>query len=141
MKSAEPSKADEASKTTGQEPAVKSTSRRHWLRRIFLEQLPLESETTVFIFVSLADFFMTYWMLWSGEFREHNPIARWFLEGWGLTKGLLLYKLALTTTVCLIAQIVYPKRPAVARALLNFGSLAVLGVVLYSVVLYVKHAP
>jgi hypothetical protein len=131
---------DEPGKSTTEAPPLPSRSRRHWLLRIFRDQLPLESETNVFIFVNLADFFMTYWMIWSGKFHERNPIARWFLEGWGLTKGLLMYKLVLTGIVCLIAQLVYPKRPAVARLLLNCGSLAVFGVVLYSLALYLQHA-
>ncbi|WP_092048803.1 DUF5658 family protein [Planctomicrobium piriforme] len=109
-----------------------------WLHLLFRHHLPLESETAVFILVNVLDYTMTYWMLMHG-FRESNPIANWFLAGWGAAKGLLLYKFALITTVVLICQIVYTKRPHTARLLLTFGSLGVFFVVVYSLMLYVNH--
>jgi len=59
-------------------------------------------------------------------------IARWFLDGWGLVKGLLLYKLALVALVCGIAQIVVRHRPRTAQWLLLGSSIAILGVVIYT---------
>jgi hypothetical protein len=112
---------------------------RNLWKLLFLHQLPLETETTLFILVNTLDYFATYWLLHDGGFHERNPVARLFLEGWGLTKGLLLYKLCLVGTVCLIAQIVATKRLRTAQRLLNFGSLVVGGVVVYSVRLYVQH--
>jgi hypothetical protein len=106
---------------------------------IFKRELPMESETSLFIFVNLLDFFLTYWGLWHGYFRESNPIARWFLDGWGLIKGLLMYKLVLVAVVCGIAQIVALERPQTARRLLLGTSLMVGIVVIYSLRLILLH--
>lgn len=107
--------------------------------RSFKRELPLESETCLFIFVNLLDFFLTYWGLWHGFLRESNPIARWFLDGWGLINGLLMYKLALVIIVCGIAQIVALERPQTARKLLLGTSLIVGIVVIYSLRLIILH--
>ncbi len=112
-----------------------------WFHHIAQRQLPLETETTVFILVNILDFFVTYWLLMSGGFRESNPIANWFLEGWGVTKGMLLYKLSLVTVVCLISQIVYPHRPRTARLLLIGGTLVAGYVVIHGLRLYLTHGP
>jgi hypothetical protein len=118
----------------------KRAKKKHsWFHHVFRRQLPLETETTVFILVNMMDFFVTFWMLATQQFHESNPIARWFLEGWGPVKGMLMFKLALVTLVCLIAQIVYLRRPEVARKLLVFGTVVVFGVVVYSVTLHQRH--
>ncbi|WP_437194541.1 DUF5658 family protein [Planctomicrobium sp. SH527] len=123
---------------TGKQTAKVQTS---WFHHIARRQLPLETETTIFILVSILDFFVTYWLLMSGGFRESNPLANWFLEGWGVTKGMLLYKLALVTIVCLISQIVYPYRPRTARLLLIGGTVAAGYVVIHGLRLYLAHGP
>jgi len=112
---------------------------RNWWHLLAIRQLPLETETAVFILVNMLDYFATYWLLMSGGFRESNPIALWFLENWGMVKGLLIYKLALVVTVCLTTQMIYLERPAVARTILVLGSAGVFCVVLYSVMLYVNY--
>ena len=119
--------------------------RRHrgW-KELLLGRLPLETETNVFILVNLLDFFMTYWMLMSaqpenGRFYEANPFASYFLYRWGVTKGLLGYKLTTVLVVCLIAQIAALTRLETARRLLIFGTLVIAGVVVYSGLLYVRH--
>lgn len=119
-------------------------SRPPW-RRLLTGQLPLETETTVFILVNLLDFFTTYWLLAHrelglGGFYESNPIARYFLDRWGVVKGLLGFKLALVLFVCLIAQIVATRKPETARKLLVIGTVLVFGVVIYGVSLFVRHA-
>lgn len=122
------------------------TDRRHhrgW-KDLLLGRLPLETETNVFILVNLLDFFMTYWMLMSvqpeqGQFYEANPLARYFLHRWGVVKGLLGYKLATVILVCLIAQIVALTRLETARRLLIFVTLILVGVVIYSGVLFIRH--
>lgn len=110
------------------------------LHFIFRRDLPLEHETTAFILVNVLDFFMTYWLLWTGKFQEQNPIARYFLDNWGPVKGMLLFKLILVTTVCLISQIVATKQIRTARWLLNAGTVGVTLVVFYSLFLYLRHA-
>lgn len=116
-----------------------SASKQGPLGKIFLSQLPLEKETSQFILVNVLDFFMTYWLLMSGEFRESNPVAAYFLHSWGPVKGMLLYKLSLVTVVCLIAQIVALKRLETARRLLRFGTLVAACVVIYGVTLFVRQ--
>ncbi len=110
----------------------------------FRQNLPLETETTVFILVNVLDFAMTYWMLMHrelgiGNFYESNPVARFFLNHWGV-KGLLIFKMAVVAFVCVIAQIVATKREASARFLLVVGTIVVLAVVVYSLKLFLVHA-
>ena len=102
-------------------------------------QLPLERETCVFILLNALDVFMTYIMLVTGNFRESNQIANFFLAGWGI-KGLVYFKFALVALVTLIAQIVARKRMSTGRNLLNFGSLIVGGVVIYSFAMFLRSS-
>lgn len=109
----------------------------------FRKKLPLESETTIFILVNLLDFAMTWWMLMHremglGNFYESNPIARHFLDHWGV-KGLLYFKMAVVAFVCVIAQIVATRREASARFLLIVGTIVVSAVVIYSLRLFLNH--
>lgn len=109
------------------------------LRQLLLGQLPLETETTQFILVNVLDFFMTYWLLQTGRFRESNPVADYFLASWGPVKGMLLFKLALVTFVCLIAQIVAIWNLDRARWLLRLGTAIVAIVVIYSFTLLLRY--
>ncbi len=102
-------------------------------------QLPLERETCVFIFLNAMDLFMTYLMLVTGHFRESNQIANYFLAGWGI-KGMIYFKFGLVTVVAVIAQIVARKNFATGRNLLNFGSLIVGGVVIYSFAMFLRSS-
>ena len=107
------------------------------IRFVFRRQLPLETETTIFILVSAADIFMTWILLSTGGFVESNPVARYFLETWG-KKGFVGFKMLSVTVVCVIAQIVALQKLELARRILNFGSVVVLLVVLYSVSLLLR---
>lgn len=127
---------------------MKKTRHRTPIGRLFFwtmrEKLPLESETTTFILANVLDFITTYWMLMHremgvGNFYESNPIARYFLDHWGV-KGLLMFKMAVVAFVCVIAQIVATKREASGRFLLIVGSLVVTAVVIYSWKLFLMHA-
>lgn len=93
-----------------------------------------------FVLVSTLDVFMTYVLLRQpgGRFVESNPIARYFIYGWGV-KGMVGFKLSMTAFVCVISQIVYQRRPLVAKWLLNGATLVVAGVVIYSLMLMLKH--
>ena len=109
----------------------------------FRQKLPLETETTVFILVNVLDFAMTWWMLMHrelgmGDFYESNPVARYFLDHWGV-KGLLMFKMAVVAFVCLIAQIVATKKEASARSLLVVGTIVVSAVVIYSLRMFLSH--
>ncbi len=106
-------------------------------QKLFRNQLPLESETTIFILVSALDIFMT-WILLSGDgFRESNPIAKYFLDRWG-RKGFVGFKFASVTVVCVIAQIVATKNLRLARMVLLFGTIVVGAVVVYSFMLWLR---
>ncbi|WP_437227285.1 DUF5658 family protein [Planctomicrobium sp. SH661] len=115
------------------------TSRKSLLYRLFRNQLPLETETSAFILMNVLDYFATYYLLYLHIAKEHNPIANWFLEGWGPVRGLLFYKLALVTLVCGIAQIVVLEKPRTARWLLNGSTVVIAIVVFYSLRLMVVH--
>lgn len=108
------------------------------IKRLLRGDLPLERETTAFILVSALDIFMTWMLLYSGRFRESNPIADYFIGGWGI-KGMVYFKMAVTAFVCVTAQIIALKKPAYAEFVLKLGTLIVAAVVIYSFVLYVRH--
>lgn len=107
-------------------------------RFLFRDRLPLERETCWFILANVLDFFATYLLIRKHRFEEANPVAGWFLEGWGPVKGLLAYKLSMVAFVCVIAQIIARKRLAAARRLLWFGTAVVGAVVLYSLFLLLR---
>ena len=104
---------------------------------LFRRKLPLEQETTWFIFVNLLDFILTYLILQRGGFTEGNPIALFFLYSWGI-KGMLYFKCALVTVVVVLAQIIAAKKVEAARRLLNLGTLIVTCVLFYSLSLLLK---
>jgi len=107
-------------------------------RFIFRRQLPLETETAAFVFVSAADIFMTWILLTVGGFVESNPVARYFLDNWGRF-GFVGFKFAMVLFICLIAQVIATKKPAIARGILTFGTVVVFLVVLYSGSLLLKY--
>jgi len=105
-----------------------------------LQPAACQQEMLRLVLVSTLDVFMTYVLLRQpgGQFVESNPIARYFIYGWGV-KGMVGFKLAMTALVCAISQVVARPRPLVAKALLNGATLVVAGVVIYSLTLLVKH--
>ena len=110
---------------------------------VFQRKLPLETETSIFILVNVLDFAMTWWMLMHremglGNFYESNPVARYFLDHWGV-RGLLYFKMAVVAFVCVIAQIVATRREASARFLLFVGTAVVGAVVIYSLRMFLQH--
>ena len=104
-----------------------------WLR----DRLPLETETAVFILANVLDIFMTYLLLIGGGHDEGNPIARFFLNHWGL-QGMFTYKLSMVAFVCVIAQVVARFSPSTARKLLIGLTIVVGAVVAYSVTLALR---
>jgi len=105
---------------------------------LFRHQLPLETESVAFIFLSALDIFMTWTLLTQGGFIESNPVARYFLDHWG-RKGFVGFKFAMVAFICLLAQAIALKKPELARKVLNFGSLVVFFVVIYSLTLLLRH--
>lgn len=105
---------------------------------LFRRQLPLESETTLFILVNAGDIFMTWILLSQGGFIESNPIARYFLDRWG-KQGFVGFKFSIVAFVCVLTQVIALKRPDLAARVLNLGTLVVLFVVIYSATLLIRH--
>ena len=86
---------------------------------------------------------MTYWMLMhQGEerisFGESNPVARYFLDRWGI-HGLLYFKIAIVTFVILITVIIAERKLHLARLILWIGIATTAAVVIYSVRMYMQH--
>ena len=82
---------------------------------------------------------MTYLLLNLGNFRESNALANFFLERFGMN-GMIFFKFAIVAFVCVIAQIVATQKIKLARWLLNFGTLLVGLVVIYSLSMYVMYS-
>jgi hypothetical protein len=112
------------------------------MRGLFRGKLPLETETSWWILVSTLDFLMTYLLLVHPDihFVESNPIALHFYHDWGF-KGLLGFKLFMALFVALVCQVIARKRLLLARRVLQFGTLVVGLVVVYSVGLYARGGP
>ena len=114
-------------------------------RKIVGGELPLETETCRFVLISLLDLFMTFLLLYfsnRGMMRnvvvESNPVARYFISGWG-TLGLVWFKIVMVTLIVLATQVVATRRPAVAQVVLNGATLFVGCVVAYSALLLVQN--
>lgn len=115
------------------------------LRKIVGGELPLETETCRFVLISLLDLFMTFLLLYfsnRGMMRnvvvESNPVARYFISGWG-TMGLVWFKIGMVTLIVLATQAIASRRPVVAQLVLNGATLFVGSVVAYSVFLLVQN--
>ena len=115
------------------------------LRKIVGGELPLETETCRFILISLLDLFMTFLLLYfsnRGMMRnvvvESNPVARYFISGWG-TMGLVWFKIGMVTLIVLATQAISSRRPGVAQLVLNGATLFVGSVVVYSAYLLLQN--
>lgn len=120
--------------------------RRIW-ETLFRLPLPLQRESCLFLIVSVLDVMMTCVLLGdlmgvTGEtiFYESNPVARYFFEGWGLA-GIIFFKFGMVAFIEVISHIVAIKNVAAGRRLLEFGTLIVSFVVIYSLLLLVSHRP
>lgn len=109
-----------------------------------LGQYYFESETLIYVLLSAVDLFITYFLLQqSGEnlqFTESNPVARHFLNHWGI-RGMIYFKFGMVAFVCMITQIIARWRPQTARLVLWFAIVVMIYVVVFSVRLYQAHAP
>jgi hypothetical protein len=107
-------------------------------------ELLLDRESLLFVCFSALDLLMT-WLLLTHQgpadhisFVESNPIARYFLYSWGFD-GLIGFKIATVSFVIAICQVIAFQRRDVARRLLQFATIAAMSVVVYSVLLMVRH--
>lgn len=101
-------------------------------------QTAAPNELIAFVFVNALDVFATYWLLAHGGYRESNPIALFFINHWGI-RGMVYFKFGVVAFVCVLAHIVGMANPRLASRFLIFGTLLVAGVVVYSLVLYLRH--
>lgn len=126
-----------SSQPTGSRPALFSTISQSWA----LPALHLERETLVYFVVNALDVLMTYLLLTHDqmEFVEANPLARYCLYSWG-PKGMVWFKVALVALVTLNVQLIARKRPDIAQRVLYVAITIVSGVVIYSLVLFVRHS-
>ena len=111
---------------------------------VFRRPMPLKSETLRYILVSALDFFVTYLLLYlsaadllTGRVVESNFVADFFFDHWGF-KGMVYFKFALVALVVVLAQIIARRRPKTAQLLLNGATVVVVGVVVYSVAIYLR---
>ncbi len=98
----------------------------------------LSFEKSMFVIANIMDIVMTSMLLSTGQFIESNPIAAHILEDWGLT-GMIAYKLIIVSIVMLIANIISIWKINTSKSLLHFGTLAVSGVVSYSILLMMNY--
>ena len=108
--------------------------------RVLTGLIKLPQETLLLIIVSGLDVVMTFLLLTRGDggFTESNPIARYFLDRWGMA-GMAYFKIAMTLLVCAINQFVARKNLRLARQVLGLATLIIVSVVIYSVTLHFRH--
>lgn len=132
--------------TDDPEPPVddRKTNKGFSIARLFGTKLPLEAETTRFVLANAMDVFVTYLALnmsasgrTSRPIAEGNPIPLWFINRWGVT-GMVYFKFGMVLFIVLLAQYVAQRKMTSARRLLNFGTIVVSAVVVYSLCLLVR---
>lgn len=101
--------------------------------------LPLLRWPEVWLFglLSAADIVLTYVLIGHFGHVEGNPVARYFVEGWGL-KGMIWFKLGLVSIILGACHFVRPHRPGTSRAIIRLGVLTATAVVTYSIVLLLR---
>ncbi|MFH5802994.1 DUF5658 family protein [Alienimonas sp. DA493] len=109
-----------------------------WRSKLPLGELPLESETTAFLLTAFLDILLTYLLLASGQFRESNAVADYFIAGWGV-KGMVWFKMGLAAFICTLAQIIAKKNLRLGRFVLLLGTAVTGAVVIYSLTLAVRY--
>jgi hypothetical protein len=90
----------------------------------------------LFVCLSLGDLALTSHLLAprDGQIFEANPIARWWLDGFGWA-GLAGFKVAMVLLVCGLALAISRYRPSAGRRLITFACSTVAAVLAYSVCL------
>lgn len=108
-------------------------------RHPLVRPMHAERELLQFVLVSALDVFATYILLRNGDhFSESNPVAQFFLNRWGI-KGMIYFKMGMVAFICTIAHVISLQRPEWARRVLQFATIVVACVVVYSVILLARH--
>ncbi|MFP6763939.1 MAG: DUF5658 family protein [Planctomycetaceae bacterium] len=85
-----------------------------------------------YLIFSGLDITLTYQLLVTQDHVESNPIARYFIEGWGL-KGMVWFKLIMTAFVLVLVHVLLQNSRVRALAVVRLGAVLVGSVVVYSV--------
>ena len=120
-------------------PANRKRSEQKKPSSLLSGPLPLETETVWFLLVSALDVVMTYLLIRQPGFTEGNPVAAFFINHWGI-KGMVYYKFFMVAFISVITQIIARKREDIAARVLQFATVVVGGVVVYSLVLYLRYS-
>lgn len=94
-------------------------------------------ETWIYAALSGLDIFLTYQLLVRLDHVEANPLARYFIEGWGL-KGMVWFKLGMTAFVLTLVHALLQKKEVYARTVVRLGTAAVGAVDCYSIWLLLR---
>ena len=94
-------------------------------------------ETWIYVALSGLDIFLTYQLLVRLDHVEANPLARFFIEGWGL-KGMVWVKLCMTAFVLTLVHALLQKKEVYARTIVRLGTAAVAAVDCYSIWLLIR---
>ena len=113
------------------DPQAPNANSAHWRRQIGQLDWLRWPEVWLYVCFGLADIALTYVLIGYYRHSEGNPVARFFIESWGL-KGMFWFKVGSVSLVLGIVHVVRQKRPRVAIGLARFGLSAVGLVVAYS---------
>ena len=94
-------------------------------------------ETWIYAALSGFDIVLTYQLLARLDHVEANPLARYFIEGWGL-KGMVWFKLGMTAFVLALLHALLQKKEVHARTVVRLGMAAVGAVNCYSIWLLMR---
>jgi hypothetical protein len=94
-------------------------------------------ETWIYAALSGLDIVLTYRLLARLDHVEANPLARYFIEGWGL-KGMVWFKLVMTAFVLTLLHALLQKKEVYARTVVRLGMAAVGAVNCYSIWLLMR---
>jgi hypothetical protein len=108
------------------------------LRSPFHGRSLLPGESVLFVALSAADLFMTYRLLWQGQFFEANPVAQWFFARWNIA-GMTLFKFGLVAFIVVLCETIERHRPGVGRAILILGCIAAAAVAIHGFRLQMDH--
>lgn len=88
---------------------------------------------------SISDIALTAVLIGSYGHVEANPVARFFIYGWGL-KGMIWFKTGMLGLIVGAVHLVQPHRPLAARSLIRFAAITVAIVVGWSLYLLISAA-
>ncbi|MEQ2009040.1 MAG: DUF5658 family protein [Limisphaerales bacterium] len=129
-----PSPSADPSEPVNDEPKPKRRSPLHYL---FRHPLSLESETSWFLLLGVADLVLTTILLNTGVVQEANPLARFFIFAGGV-HGLIGFKCVMLAVAAVAAQVIVVRRPRTAKAVLHTGIGVQFFVVAYSLSLLLR---